>query len=40
MGARKGPIRERVGGRVYGTLEEDDLFDDDQDLELDLESMD
>ncbi len=32
MGGRKGPIRERVGGRFFGSYE-DDLYEDDQELD-------
>lgn len=47
MGARKGPIRERAGGRLYG-MDEDDHFEDeldldlgpDQDLDQDLDQLD
>jgi hypothetical protein len=28
MGGKKGPLRERVGGRVFGVDEEDDAYDD------------
>jgi len=34
MGPRKGPIRERVGGQIFGTYEDDDAYDQD-DLDLD-----
>jgi cold-inducible RNA-binding protein len=35
MGGKKGPLRERVGGRVFGDYEEDDSYDD---VELDYMS--
>jgi hypothetical protein len=35
MGYKKGPIRERVGGRVFGGFDDDDHEDD---LELDYMS--
>ena len=35
MGYKKGPIRERVGGRVYGGIDDEDQQDD---LELDYMS--
>jgi hypothetical protein len=32
MGWKKSPIRERVGGRFFGSYE-DDLYEDDQELD-------
>jgi len=29
MGWKKGPIRERTSGRVYGGFDDDDYYDDD-----------